>query len=231
MNRKSFLKKSLQFLAATPLGIACGKENIEASTELALNGSSNGSSPDNCNRTNSETAGPFPNKNSSDLVYQNIQLDRKGINLEVQISIKQASTSCGVLEGARVDIWHCDADGNYSQYGSYSNKNFLRGRQLTDKNGLAVFKTIFPGWYSGRAVHIHAQVFDNAGKSLLITQIAFPAELCNKVYQEATNFYTKGLADTSNERDNVFKDGYANELATFSGSIQEGFTLQHTIVV
>ncbi|KPM47993.1 intradiol ring-cleavage dioxygenase [Jiulongibacter sediminis] len=231
MKRKDFIKKGIGFLSAAPVTLACVKNTVNAGENLEANGSTNGSSSENCEVTNSETAGPFPIKNPSNFVYQDITLDRQGVPLEVQLSIKDASNGCEALEGARVDIWHCDSDGNYSQYGGHSNANFLRGRQITDSNGMVVFKTIFPGWYPGRAVHIHVQVFNNSGNSELITQIAFPAEVCDAVFQNATDFYSNGLADTSNERDGIFRDGFENEMASITGSVNEGFVLTHNIEV
>ena len=63
-------------------------------------------------------------------------------------------------QGAVVDIWHANAAGKYSDIASEgtSGKKFLRGLQATDASGQANFTTIFPGWYSGRAVHIHFKV-------------------------------------------------------------------------
>ncbi len=60
---------------------------------------------------------------------------------------------------------------------------------------------------------------------------AFSKAVCDTVYGTATNFYTKGLQDTTNERDNVFSDGFSTELATITGSVASGFSLTHTIVV
>ena len=117
------------------------------------------------------------------------------------------------------------------QSANFSNVHFLRGRQTTDADGLVKFTSIFPGWYSGRATHIHVHVYDSSGKSLLVTQIAFSESVCDHVFTNATNFYKNGTQDTSNERDNVFSDGYENELASISGSISDGYTLEHTIVV
>ena len=67
-----------------------------------------------------------------------------------------------------------------------------------------------------------------------MTQIAFPADVTSAVYTSAegrAKGYTKGAQDTSNERDNVFSDGYANELGAVSGSVSAGYALTHTIVV
>jgi hypothetical protein len=75
-------------------------------------------------------------------------------------------------------------------------------------------------------------IYNSAGKSLLVTQIAFPYGISNTVYTTGQSYgYTKGAQDTLNERDNVFSDGFTNELATVSGSLSGGYTLTHTIVV
>jgi protocatechuate 3,4-dioxygenase beta subunit len=243
MDRKEFLAKGFRGLGALSaltvlVGCTKGEEIVPDTTTTATMGSTNGSSASNCNVTPSETEGPFPTKNPSSLAIKNITGDRQGTPLGVNITVRAKSTGCGALPNATVDIWHCDADGNYSQYGgtgaqatNLTGVQWLRGRQTTDANGLASFQSIFPGWYSGRAVHIHVHVYDASGRSLLVTQIAFPAAICDAVFTTATNYYKKGRADMTNERDNVFSDGYSNELASLNGSVSEGFTLTHTIVV
>jgi protocatechuate 3,4-dioxygenase beta subunit len=109
--------------------------------------------------------------------------------------------------------------------------HFLRGRQITDSNGLVGFTSIFPGWYSGRAPHIHVHVYNSSGQSLLVTQIAFPTSVCDTVYTTATSFYTKGKQDTSNTSDSVFSDSLNNELGTITGNITDGYLLTKTIIV
>jgi protocatechuate 3,4-dioxygenase beta subunit len=66
--------------------------------------------------------------------------------------------ACDPIEGAAVDLWHCDAEGAYSGVEGAEGETFCRGIQLTDAAGAAEFRTIFPGWYTGRVVHIHAKV-------------------------------------------------------------------------
>ena len=165
-------------------------------------------------------------------------MDRTGIEMAATLTIQNKNNGCAALAGALVDIWHCDKDGYYSEYGgtgmqstNFTAVHFLRGRQTTDSNGQVAFKTIFPGWYSGRAPHIHVHIYDSTGKSLLVTQIAFPTDICNTVYTTATQFYTRGKQDTSNERDGVFSDSLAAELSTITGSVASGFQLAQTIVV
>ena len=106
-----------------------------------------------------------------------------------------------------------------------------RGRQPTDPNRLVTFTSNFPGWYSSRAPHIHVHVYSASGTSLMITQIAFPTDVCNTVYATATDYKSRGTQDTTNARDNVFSDSLVSELATVSGSVAAGYTLTHVITV
>ena len=240
MQRKEFLKRGFSALGAigiVPLMGACTK-NSDITPDTTTTGSTNGSSSSNCVVTNIETEGPFPTKTPSSLVTNDIRSDRTGVAMTVAITIKNKNSNCAALAGALVDIWHCDAAGNYSEYGgtnmqttNYTSVHFLRGRQTTDANGAVNFTTIFPGWYSGRAVHIHVHIYSSTGQSLLVTQIAFPAAVCDTVFTTATNYYKKGKADTTNEKDNVFGDGYTNELSSIAGSVDKGYALTHTIVV
>lgn len=205
---------------------------IEGSDEGSTNSQDTAS---DCILTNSETAGPYPTHSPGSLIREDIRADRTGVQLDVELTVLNASQSCLPLEGALVDIWHCDKDGNYSEYSGFSNVSFLRGRQNTDENGKVAFTTIFPGWYNGRATHIHLHVFDTAGKSLLISQIAFPEGSNSAVVQvnaSTANGYTKGMSGyTYNAQDGIFRDGVSNELANISGSLSTGYDLTHSIVV
>jgi protocatechuate 3,4-dioxygenase beta subunit len=231
MKRIDFLRKVGLGVIATS-GIACvSKVVADGGTSANNTGSTNGSSVIDCSITNAETAGPFPTKSPTTLAYTDIRLDRKGIELKLNITIKNKNTGCGPLKDAFVDIWHCDAAGNYSEYNSFGSAHFLRGRQTTDSAGLTKFISIFPGWYRGRATHIHIHVFNAAGKSLLVSQIAFPSDICENVFKNATDLYKNGSQDTSNEQDGIFNDGFANEMPSVSGSIKDGYILNHTIVV
>lgn len=218
---------------------ACEKESIEAvSGGSDTTTSTSGSTNTTCTTTPSETAGPFPTKSPGSLVLKDIRSDRTGVSLVINIAIQNKNKSCAGLSGVLVDIWHCDKDGYYSEYGgtgmqsvNLTSVHFLRGRQTTDATGLVSFQSIFPGWYSGRAPHIHVHIYDATGKSLLVTQIAFPTDICDHVYTTATNFYTRGKQDTSNARDTVFLDSIANEMSVVTGSIANGYTQTHNIVV
>ncbi len=244
MKRKEFLR-GLGLIGISSLAIpiinSCSKDGESDSSDTGSS-SGSGSSSGDCSVSPSETAGPFPTITPSSLVKSNIVMDRTGVGFTIKITIKNTKASCAALKGAIVDIWHCDKDGYYSEYGgtsmqsvNYTSVHFLRGRQTTDDNGLVTFTSIFPGWYSGRATHIHVHVYNASGTSLLVTQIAFP-EGSNSavalVNASSSNGYTKGLSGyTYNASDNVFSDSVANEMSTVTGSVSDGFVLTHTINV
>jgi protocatechuate 3,4-dioxygenase beta subunit len=243
MERKHFLKNGLAALglaAIAPLASSCKKDtDVIADTDTTSGtGSNSGTTSGTCTVSPTETEGPFPTKAPSSLVTKDIRSDRTGVPFTINITINNKNNNCAALAGAIVDIWHCDKDGYYSEYGgtgmqsvNYTSVHFLRGRQTTDANGLVSFTSIFPGWYSGRAPHIHVHIYNASGKSLLVTQIAFPTDVCDTVYTTATQYYTRGKQDTSNARDNVFSDSLASELATISGSVAQGYVLAHTITI
>jgi protocatechuate 3,4-dioxygenase beta subunit len=239
MKRKEFLKRgflsALGSAAVIPMLGSCSKDRVDPET-TSTTGNTTGTTG-SCTATVTETAGPFPTKTPGSLVTNDITSDRSGTKLTVKITIQNKNNSCAALANAIVDIWHCDAGGSYSEYGgsgmqsaNYTAVHFLRGRQTTDANGLVTFTSIYPGWYSGRAPHIHAHIYNSAGNSLLVTQIAFDQTISNTVYAQGV-YKSHGLQDTTNASDNVFSDGVSTELASFTGSVSDGYVLTHTIVV
>lgn len=160
-----------------------------------------------------ETIGPFPSL--QDFTRSDIREGRPGLPLALTLTVVNTTASCAPVSGATVDIWQCDAAGNYSQYGSERNLTYLRGLQTTDGSGRATFVTIYPGWYQGRATHIHVDVQLN-GRSVKVTQIAFPEDVTAQVYRTGA-YAAGGQNPTTNARDNVFSDGVANEMITLTG--------------
>lgn len=237
MNRKDFLK-SLGLagvtVATAPLFMHCRSEESVTATDATDNTVSTA-----CSVTNSETEGPFPTKSPSSLVQSSITGDRTGVPLSIAITVQNVNSGCAALQGAIVDIWHCDKDGNYSEYGvsgtqstNYTALHFLRGRQTTNANGVVNFTSIFPGWYNGRATHIHVYIYSAAGQSLLVTQIAFPEGSDSPTVAVAASSGYKGMSGYNyNASDNVFRDGTANEMSAITGSVAAGYSLSHTIKV
>lgn len=121
---------------------------------------------DLCLMTPEMTAGPF--YLDTDLLRADVTEGTPGLPLRLQVLVADSQT-CTPLTNAAVDIWHCDAQGFYSGVGArpgsgagegpaVDSGTFLRGIQLTGDDGVAEFTTIYPGWYTGRAVHIHMMV-------------------------------------------------------------------------
>ena len=173
-----------------------------------------------CVVTPSETAGPFPSITLP--VRSDVREDRTGLPLMLAITVVNAGASCAPVTNASVEIWHCDAAGNYSEYGNLTSSTWLRGIQPVDGSGVARFTTIYPGWYAGRATHIHIEVFvDN--RSVKTSQIAFPEEINSAVYTSGV-YASKGQNPTKNTNDGIFADGVTSELATLTGSASSGYS-------
>ena len=242
-SRKHFLKNMFIGAASVPMILsACKKETVTTTGSGSDSSSGSGTGGTTCTAAPEETAGPFPTITPSSLVRADIHDDRTGIPFTIKITIQNTNNNCAALASAIVDIWHCDKDGYYSEYGgtgmqsiNYTAVHFLRGRQTTDANGLVSFTSIFPGWYSGRATHIHVHVYNAAGTSLKITQIAFPESTSSAVVLVNTTAtgYTKGMTGyTYNASDNVFSDDTAGvEIAAIEGSVSGGYTLTQVIKV
>ncbi len=223
MDRKKFLKKGL-----VGMGTIVAIPAVFASCNNDRNDSTNSNA---CATSPSETAGPFPIMTPADLVRENIIGNRAGVPLLIQFTIQDTSNNCAPLQGVLVDIWQCDAKGNYSEYngqldGDFTSDDFLRGRQTTDANGKAAFISIYPGWYPGRTPHLHIEVKNSSGSSLLITQVSFPESVSNTVY---ANTEYRGPADTDNSSDGIVDT--RNLADSVTGNVTDGYTLNKTINV
>ena len=141
-----------------------------------------------------------------------------GEPLLLTFNVKQiANGECAPLSGAMVDIWQCDAAGRYSGVNdrmvgfNTEGQQFLRGYQVTDAKGAATFTTIYPGWYQGRAVHIHFKI-RTPGKAALADQTAyeftsqlfFDEAITDQVHKAAP-YAAKGSGRLRNERDGIFR--------------------------
>lgn len=169
-----------------------------------------------CVATPEETEGPYF---VDELLYRSdIRTDpadgttKPGVPLALAFNISTISgPACAPLAGATVDIWHCDALGVYSDERANNSvgKKFLRGTQVTDESGMVRFTTIYPGWYRGRAVHIHFKVrtdpMANTGKQMT-SQLYFDDALTDQVYTQAP-YAGRGMRDTPNSRDGIFANG------------------------
>jgi protocatechuate 3,4-dioxygenase beta subunit len=181
--------------------------------------------PVSCVLSPEMTEGPY--YIDGETIRSDITEGKPGVPLRLVLTVADAST-CKPISGATVDVWHADATGNYSGFGSTtSNRTFLRGVQLTDAGGAATFQTIYPGWYQGRAVHIHLKV--HVGGSVVHTgQLFFDEQLTDSVYATAPYSNHTGQR-TANAQDSIYRTGGAQSLLAltpasdgYSGAITLG---------
>jgi protocatechuate 3,4-dioxygenase beta subunit len=161
-----------------------------------------------CVLTPEMTEGPY--YVPSEKVRRNITEGRPGTPLELRLSVVNAS-SCKPIKSAVVDIWHADALGVYS--GAVANNpgtNFMRGVQKTDAHGLVLFTTVYPGWYQGRAVHIHVKVY--LGGTVVHTgQFFFSDALTDTVYTRSP-YSSRPSRTTRNADDSIYRNGGSRAL-------------------
>ena len=148
-----------------------------------------------------QTEGPYYIDDAA--VRRNVREGKPGVPLRVRLTVVDAST-CKAVKGAAVEIWHCDAAGAYSGVQG-DGAMFLRGVQRTDAKGLAVFDTVYPGWYPGRTVHIHTMV--HIGGNVVHTgQLYFPDAVTDAVYKRSP--YSRRPDRTPrNAGDSVYRNG------------------------
>lgn len=129
--------------------------------------------------------------------------------LSLQVSAVTAN-ACAPLSNALVEIWHCDAAGIYSGTSAAIGRRFLRGYQPTDSMGEARFLTIYPGWYPGRAIHIHFKVIatNAAGHRVEFTsQLYFDEAVNARVMSRPPYAARPDSRRVVNERDHLYRDG------------------------
>ncbi|REJ81930.1 MAG: T9SS C-terminal target domain-containing protein [Bacteroidetes bacterium] len=178
---------------------------------------SNNSTPESgCVLIPSETAGPFPLDLTANNFYfrQDVRETRVGVQLNLRMRIIGLS-NCQPMQNVRVNIWHCDKDGNYSGYGTQTGLTYLRGYQITDANGDVEFITIFPGWYPGRVCHIHFQVYVSSSYAA-ISQLTFDVAEKQAIYTANPSIYTAGTDPVSPGNDNIFSDGYQYQISNLT---------------
>jgi protocatechuate 3,4-dioxygenase beta subunit len=197
LTRRTSLLRLAGLAAAAGTGAAWKVESAAAGPKAVAEGLVT------CVLTPELTEGPY--YVAGEKIRRDITEGKPGTALLLSLTVMNAST-CGLVKNAAVEIWHCDALGVYS--GAVANNpgtNFLRGMQRTNTKGVATFKTIYPGFYQGRAVHIHVKV--HVGGNVVHTgQLFFPA-VTNTVYARAP-YKTHGThPDTTNAQDSIFRNG------------------------
>lgn len=148
-----------------------------------------------------------------------------GIPLALRIKVGHGGDR-SPFAGAAVYVWHCDVDGHYSAYsggmngGDYAARSYLRAVGVTDADGTVRFTSVLPGRYQGRASHIHFAVFSDRSlaKRLLTSQFAFDDAEVDALYGTNPAYAGSLRNPTYNNRDNVFRDGVADQLLDVTGT-------------
>jgi protocatechuate 3,4-dioxygenase beta subunit len=186
-------------LVAGALGVAAWKTASEA----------DGSGPAavsagvvSCVLAPEQTEGPYYVPSAK--VRRDVIEGKRGTLLMLRLTVVDAST-CKAIKGASVDIWHCDASGVYSGVQGSQGTTFLRGIQKTDAKGMATFKTIYPGYYPGRTVHIHVKV--HLGGNVVHTgQLYFPDTTTDTAYKAAP-YSSRPARAMRNAGDSIYRNG------------------------
>ena len=205
--------KGAASVAVTQALVACGGDSL-TSTGSDTSASSSTSA---CVLTAALTEGPFfvdEMLNRSDIRYDPVTgALSDGVLLDLTFNVTRASSSaCTPLTGAYLDVWHADSTGTYSDVSGNGNgsagagKKFLRGYQVTDADGVVKFVTIYPGWYSGRAVHIHFKLRIYAGttKTYEFTSQFFFDDALTDTVQAGAPYNTKGQRNVRNAQDGIY---------------------------
>jgi len=231
----------------------CGGSGSNSSSSGSSSGTTTGGtttgSTSSCLESTNVTRGPYFVDNAADPNIvgdvvdssiperSDIRVDSKGsagtqaglpLALTITVGSYSSSGACSNISGAQVHAWHCNAQGVYSDVANYTSSNFLRGYLYTDSNGQVAFTTIYPGWYSGRTVHIHLKVriFDSSGNvtTEATTQLFFADSISTAVYAANSAYSRSATRDTTNSADSIYNQEDPALLVSLSGDATSGYS-------
>ena len=213
MSRRRLLVGTLTVVAGAVVAACTGRSQSALSSSPSASASAIAVATPACVVTPTEPEGPYfvdERLNRSDItVDPTDRAARPGVPLAITFTVARVGAGgCTALSGAQVDVWHCDAAGVYSDVAANNTvgKRFLRGYLVTDSAGVANFTTIYPGWYPGRAVHVHFKIRTFAGGSKtyeLTSQLFFDDNVTDAVYRRAPYSSRPGRS-TRNQADMVY---------------------------
>lgn len=204
-----------------------------------------------CKKTPKQIPGPY--YRNLTLVRRHIIDSQEGIPLLIKFKVVDVSKNCKPVKNLCVNIWHCNSEGRYSGWDSINpdlevmsddigsvprtdEKNFLRGSQLTDSSGFVRFTTIYPGFYAGRATHIHFTITECLEKKeeVLVSQLYFPEDMNIKVY-ESKYYPIREINRINNKEDDYYKNMNGKKLVLnvkkLSNDINDGLYGEMTIYI
>jgi protocatechuate 3,4-dioxygenase beta subunit len=151
-----------------------------------------------------------------------------GLPLTLELIVLDDDNGCAPVAGAQVDIWHANHSGLYSDEAANgtTGHKYLRGYQITDSDGAVEFTTIYPGWYSGRAVHIHFKIRTSGYE--FTSQLFFDPQVTRKVMAEGV-YASRGEPDTTNSTDNVYGSNGSELIVPLTGNGSGGYKGMFTV--
>ncbi|WP_369237198.1 intradiol ring-cleavage dioxygenase [Streptomyces sp. R21] len=174
-----------------------------------------------CTLTKEMTEGPY--YLDGQYVRADVTEGKAGVPLKLTLTVVDDDT-CAPLNKALVEIWHCDALGEYSGFvggnghSEPDDGTFLRGGVLTGTDGVAKITTIYPGWYRGRCIHIHLKVHTGVtltsdgsftGGTELHTGQLFCSETVTTAVAKVSPYSTNTVTRTTLAQDSIYDDGGA----------------------
>ncbi|MET7916258.1 intradiol ring-cleavage dioxygenase [Streptomyces avermitilis] len=193
------------------------------------------------------TEGPYSLDGA--LVREDIREDKEGVEVQYTLTVVDTANDCAPLADALVEIWHCDALGEYSGFVGRNGHTeeddgtFLRGGQLTDSDGQVKLISIWPGHYVSRAVHVHLRVHTDVtltddsytgGEVIHTGQLFFDADI-NTEIQAISPYSDNTTKETQLDDDSIYDDGGASSglltLTALGSSVSDGYKATLTVGV
>jgi protocatechuate 3,4-dioxygenase beta subunit len=224
---------ALSAAGAVALAGACGAASPATpttTTGTTTGTDTGGTTSGACAGTNAETEGPYPDRtgmiNNPAFYRQDITEGKPGTPLTLALTVVSVANGCAAVANATIEVWQCDGAGAYSEYTTPG--TFLRGLQKTDVTGKATFNTLYPGWYAGRATHIHVKVH-TGGRVVHTGQLYFDEALNDAVYR--TPLYSGRTGKrTTNAADGIYRVGGAQSMLAVTPD-GDGYVGAITLVV
>lgn len=190
----------------------------------------------NCVTTLANIVGPCDAANAPMRV--DVSEGRPGLPMRLSLRVVDAAT-CRPHENAEVQLWHADARGLYSGRDVSAECTLgdpeavssfaFRGRQTTDRDGVADFMTVYPGWYDGRCIHVHVRVI-SGDREALVSQLFFDDLLSDAIYSSHPDYKNRPARNTRNDRDLFLPRAHIND-HIFDFEKLDGGVLQATYTI